>query len=538
MNLLLIDLSSIVHAQFHVSGSDPNPDATSIASLARVHALASGQPHVGICVEGGRSFRKDIDPTYKANRPETNAALVHQMGIVIDTLRADGFPIWRCEGCEADDVIASAVTQAMMFGEPATVLNNGPSVPLVGPSETTGLTVTIATSDKDLLQLVSDRVSVKSLKDGTLIDPAAVKAKLGVDPEQVRDWLTLVGDASDNIKGCEKVGAKTATELLRKYGTLEDIMARPMTDFTDKLGQNLRTFGTPVDGESPAMRARALVTMKTDLPVPIAEAFTERKAVDIATFDGGNDGEDMGSDTARGDERDGASLAGNGGGNGAGDTGAGTDHHCAEPSGTQKQDARSLDGSHQRASAPTADIGHARQSQGLTALSPPIEWERQLEPQSYSEAKALAADMFAAKLFNGYGSPAAVLSTILMGREIGLQAGASLRGFHIVESKHLMHADLIRARVMASPLCEYFRCTERTPSQATFATKRKGDPEMMLTFTLAEGRLAWSGSDDGFKKSGWGKNPADMCVARASSKLARLVYPEVVHGFYAPEEMG
>ena len=71
---------------------------------------------------------------------------------------------------------------------------------------------------------------------------------------------------------------------------------------------------------------------------------------------------------------------------------------------------------------------------------------------------------------------------------------------------------------------------------ATFVTKRKGDKEIALTFTVAEGRTAFSGDEKAWSKSGWGRNPADMCVARASSKLARLVYPDVVHGFYAPEE--
>jgi hypothetical protein len=166
-------------------------------------------------------------------------------------------------------------------------------------------------------------------------------------------------------------------------------------------------------------------------------------------------------------------------------------------------------------------------------------------PQTYAQAKLMAADLFAAKLFSGYGSPAAVLSTIIIGKELGLTVGGSLRGFHIVESKHLMHADLIRARVEASPDCEYFYCVERTDDHATFATKNRKHPkEIQLTFSVADGQRAWSkrnkdGSHDAasFDASGWGKNPADMCVARSSSKLARLEYPSAVHGFYAPEEM-
>ena len=174
-------------------------------------------------------------------------------------------------------------------------------------------------------------------------------------------------------------------------------------------------------------------------------------------------------------------------------------------------------------------------------------YETQLEPQTYAEAKAMAADLFAARLFNGYGSAPAVLSTIIIGRELGLSAGASLRGFHVIEGKHAMAADLIRARVLASPVCEYLRCTERTAEKATFVTKRKGDPEISLTYTIEEGRQAFGrdestpasklAAEKAWKASGWGKNSADMCVARCGAKISRLVYPDIVHGFYAVEEV-
>lgn len=154
-----------------------------------------------------------------------------------------------------------------------------------------------------------------------------------------------------------------------------------------------------------------------------------------------------------------------------------------------------------------------------------------------AEMKALSADLFASRLFSAWGHPAAVLSIILAGREVGIPAMASLRGFHNVEGKPAMHADLIRARVLNSGVVEYFRCIERTNERATFVAKRNGDPEISLTYTIEDGRRAWSKTPAAWDASGWGRTPADMCVARASSKLARLVAPDVVHGFYAPEEL-
>jgi hypothetical protein len=181
----------------------------------------------------------------------------------------------------------------------------------------------------------------------------------------------------------------------------------------------------------------------------------------------------------------------------------------------------------------------------------PEDWSKQLEPRSQREARELATAMYQARLFNGYGSPPAVLSTIMAGRELGLQAIASLRGFHIVEGRHALAADLIRGLVMRSGLADFFKCTERTPDRATFKTHRKDDPDpdpTILTYTIEDGRTAFGfrpdltekergDKDRAWKASGWGRNPADMCVARCGAKLARLVYPEVVFGLYAPEEL-
>lgn len=490
-SILLIDLSSIAHPLFHTSASDPNPDATSIRTLERVRALASGQPHVAVCCDAGRSFRRDIDPAYKANRPPSDAALHHQIALVVDALKSEGFPVWAAAGFEADDLIATATTAAM---EAQFIDGQFKRFTGTGIAQTVAeATVTIASADKDLLQLVSNRVSIKSLRDGSTIDTDAVVAKFGVRPDQVRDYLSLVGDASDNVKGATGIGEKKAAALLQTFGTLEDLYAA--IDRHDAAMQPA-TLKSLEEFRARWPTVRELIALRTDAPVPFDEVFLDRVPLDVAVFDGG------------------------------------------EPMDVEPQ-------------VPLPDVVDNEAPPRNAALgivpatsAPPMpsriapDFDIATGPQTYAQAKLMAADLFAAKLFTGYGSPAAVLSTIILGRELGLSVGAALRGFHIVESKHLMHADLIRARAMASPDCEYFRCTERTNEAATFITKRKGDPEpVTLRFTVEDGRKAFSGKADGFEKSGWGRNPADMCVARASSKLARLVYPEAVHGFYAPEEM-
>jgi hypothetical protein len=172
-----------------------------------------------------------------------------------------------------------------------------------------------------------------------------------------------------------------------------------------------------------------------------------------------------------------------------------------------------------------------------TLPPPSLDPKWQLEPRSMRQAKDLSADLLAARLFPGYGSAPAILSTILIGRELGLQSGASLRGFNIIEGRHAMTADLIRARVLNSPLCEYFRIVERSAEKATWVTKRKGDPEVSLTYTIEEGRLAWQKDQKAWDASAWGKRSANMVTKTASTTLARLVYPDIVGGFYCAEEL-
>ncbi len=405
------------------------------------------------------------------------------------------------KGYEGDDIVASATYQAMKNSD---------------------TTVLICSSDKDLTALVTDRVRVKSFTNGTVYDTDCVKAKFGVEPYQMVDFLALCGDSADNIVGAKGIGKVKAAELLTKYGNLEDLYTELRvhgTNFTPSLATALREF------EPRMATVRELITLRTDVPLPFDEVFRERVPQDVAVF--GDEEPIMEAIDVLHEAADGAET---------------------RPSAAVQSEPQRPEEPRPARAEQKAERLAVVEAQPLTSLMlAPRPYETQLEPQTYAEAKAMAADLFAARLFNGYGSAPAVLSTIIIGRELGLSAGASLRGFHIIDGKHAMNADLIRARVMASPVCEYFRCTERTAERASFVTKRKGDPPIPLTYTLDEGKIAFGrdestpaaklAAEKAWKASGWGKNSADMCVARCSSKLARLVYPDVVHGFYAPEEL-
>lgn len=481
--VVLIDLSSIAHPLWHVSQNEPDPNYTSTATVAKVRALASGQPHVAVCCDSGKSFRAEIDPTYKATRGERDATLIHQITLAQETLRGDGFPVWSQAGMEADDLIATATVEAVKRG----------------------MDVLVVSADKDLLQLVGPTVKTKSTRSGDEHDEAKVVEKFGVAPAQIRDYLTLVGDASDNIKGAVGIGAKKAAALLQKFGTLENILAEAKKEPSEVKPSevaSLKEFGSRWE------TVRALVSLRYDADVPFDEVLVERVTKETAAFLAEAEGEnEMGETEMVMEETE----------------------KVVQPDGTvttQTVETKAAPAPAQPKTDLLSDV----------IAATPVEWERQLEPRTMNDAFKLAAHMHAARLFSAYGSPDAVLSTILAGRELGMPAMVSLRAFHIVEGQPRLSAEAIRARVITSGKAKFFRCTERTAQRATYETQRGDDPIRTLTYTIEEARAAWSKDEAKFLASGWGKNPSDMLVARSSSKLAREVYPDVTLGLYAVEE--
>ena len=498
---VLIDLSSIAHPIWHVSQGDPDPNHTSIQTVAKVRALATGQPHVAVCCDSGRSFRAEIDPTYKATRPESDATLQHQITLARETLIGDGFPVWAVRGFEADDLIGTATKLALEAG----------------------MEVLVVSSDKDLLQLVGPHVKAKSVRDGSVLDEAAVRAKFGVEPSQMRDFLSLVGDTSDNVKGAKGIGPKGAVELLKKHKSLDALYADIHEIGHQDLGIKPSTALALDEFETRYPTVRTLIALRDDVPIPFSEIMTERVPKDAATF-GMED--PMEAEAIPADEAVNVLREANGVAN------------EAVPE-TAKADIAPLS---------TPDAVRAPGPAALAVHEPevldaePVEWEHQLDPRSMRDAKILATDMHSSRLFSAYGTPAAVLSTIMVGRELGLPAMASLRSVHIVEGRHSLSAALMVALVLRSGMAEFFRpvtaddgTIDADDKHATFETLRKGPGNRLvrLTYTIEEAKAAGLVKD----KSGWVKNPKPMLIARAQSSLARLVYSDLIAGLYTPEEL-
>lgn len=207
----------------------------------------------------GKSFRKELYAEYKANRKETPADLKPQMPYFRQITEAFSWPTLSVEGVEADDTIASLVTCA----------------------RAREWDVVVYSGDKDLLQLVDDRVQVHdSLRDITY-DRSAVEKKFGVGPDKLRDFLALCGDTSDNVPGMPGVGKKTAAKLLDKYGSLDGILAH-VGDFK---GKQKERFSDP-DNLRKLELSKLLVTLRTDVDFGVTLDDLKKRPWDSDTLEG------------------------------------------------------------------------------------------------------------------------------------------------------------------------------------------------------------------------------------------------------------
>jgi len=188
----------------------------------------------------GKTFRDDWYPEYKAHRPPMPPELSSQFNPMIDILKAMGFPLLIIEGVEADDVIGTLAFQATQQGIP----------------------VVISTGDKDMAQLVNEHVTLINTMSNYSMDIQGVKDKFGVAPEQIIDYLTLVGDSVDNIPGVNKCGPKTAVKWLSQYQTLDNLV-KDADAITGKIGEYLR------DSIPMLPLCKKLVTIVTDLELPL-----------------------------------------------------------------------------------------------------------------------------------------------------------------------------------------------------------------------------------------------------------------------------
>jgi DNA polymerase-1 len=247
-DLVLIDGSSYLFRAYHALPSLTNSSGEATGALHGVlnmiNKLVREQPdaHVAVVFDApGKTFRDEIFSDYKANRPPMPDDLRSQIQPILDAVEAMGLPLLRVEGVEADDVIGTLCKAARAAGK----------------------AVLVSTGDKDMAQLVDEGVTLINTMSDTLMDRDGVKAKFDVYPEQIVDYLALVGDTSDNIPGVPKVGAKTAAKWLNLYDSADGIINNADA-IKGKVGDSLR------ESIEQLKLSRTLTEIRCDVELPVS----------------------------------------------------------------------------------------------------------------------------------------------------------------------------------------------------------------------------------------------------------------------------
>ena len=247
--LLLLDSYALAFRMFYAYSQNPlkNSQGEEVSMMhgywgAVLRILAKHKPtHFAIArdVAHTKTFRHELYPDYKANRGPMPEEMAAQMPLLGESLEASGIPLLSEPGYEADDVMASTAMAAVEAGFDHVV---------------------ILSKDKDMSQIVTDKIHLFHLTkgaDGIDFGPEQVLEKYGLPPEKIRDYLALMGDASDNVPGVPKVGPKTAIQLLNDYGDMDNLYAN-LDKITKKgLHDNLE------NNREKAFLSRELVTLQT-----------------------------------------------------------------------------------------------------------------------------------------------------------------------------------------------------------------------------------------------------------------------------------
>jgi DNA polymerase-1 len=255
--IVLVDGSSYFYRAFHalpsLSTQDGQPTGALLGVLNMVYKLLDDYAPERMAVvfdAPGKTFRDDLYADYKANRSAMPDELRSQIEPLIEAIEKMGIAVLRVGGVEADDVIGTLAKRAAE----------------------SGLSTLISTSDKDMAQLVDERISLVDTmprmgrdkpSTTTPVDAAAVRKKFGVGPDRIVDYLALVGDTSDNIPGVKDVGPKTAAKWLEQYGSLEQVMAHA-DDIGGRAGERLR------DALDQLPLYRQLATIDCDCELPFS----------------------------------------------------------------------------------------------------------------------------------------------------------------------------------------------------------------------------------------------------------------------------
>lgn len=474
-SIALVDLSYLFKKNWMGQAKDAKPGEAAQATLDQLAGVRESVEHVVICCDAPPYRRKDIDPEYKAQRVAPDDAEISQKRWLMDRIEKAGYRVAKSKGYEADDVIHT-LCKAYWWCEDVRIIGN----------------------DKDCAQCVTENVRMFVPPVGTrpaeVRGPAEIKAKYGVEPKDMGLWLALCGDSSDNIKGVPGIGPKKAAGLITDCKTLTGIAeALAMSREDEKPSAIWNALAAHWETLVSATKLTAL----EEAPIDATELLDKRQPQPITKEDSMNTAEKV--------------------------TEAEWDPISRAPEGYQAKPPVKV--APAAAPAPVAPAP-------VTALAKYGQVSADLQPLDLQSARNLSVWFHDGQMYSKFACPEAILTIMIRGKELGINATTALASFHMVEGKPYASADLLRSLAERDPKCEYFRLVSSSLTEATWETKHRDHPEPTIyTYTIEEAQAA------GLNRGNWISRKRDMLTKTAGSKLARLVYPGATLGLYCPEEI-
>lgn len=552
-SIALVDLSYLFRRNYMGAGIGAAPNAGATRTLDDIALIAADVDHMILCLDKPPYRRRDRYEPYKAQREEPAQEELGQKRALIAEIKRRGYVTAGAKGYEADDIIA---TLATAYGQ------------WCGD-------VRIVASDKDAAQLITDSVTQYIPAVGTRPaerrDAMKCLSKFQVYPDQMVLYQALCGDSADNVPGVKGVGPAKAAQVIAELVEA----GRPAT---------LVALAEHLAGRSGASKAgaswTAIATHWEDLRISYELVALDRQApIDPESLLVKLQANPY--EPAAPEEIELEQFVGNG------PTMPGFEPtHTPMPESNERKVARM--NVTPKGKAPTeeeidamqaeiaAGNAHEKTRQAVVVDAPPpanqtapakldvkvqpppeaqatyaiarakdeaqlgIVTDR-LQPTCLRSAWTVSKWIAASGLYKAFDTPEKVFVVLQRGRELALDAGTALNGFHVIEGKPSASADLIRALAERSPDCEYFMFVSADDTQATWETKHRKHPRpTTFTYTIEQALKV----PEYWKKDRWGgpgnweKRAQEMLTKTAAAKLARLVYAGAVMGLYCPEELG
>lgn len=584
--ICLVDLAGIFRAIWHASAHEAQNAAFRVTKSRCLEIIGwrrDGDPEkaydaIAFCVDAPPYKRLAIRSDYKANRQKPEPGCMAQYQAIQDWLKAQGELVWKVKGYEADDLIATACKQA--------------------PEDEVDA-IDIMSNDKDLLQLVSARVRcIPTRKDHVPphFDPPDVQAEFGVLPEMMGELLALAGDDGDNVPGVKGFGKKTAADLLKKFGSLDTLIA-VASDVSDRrLTVSQRTKIN--DAFQEIQDSRRLVKLLTDAPIRFAEIWEERERQDMPPppDEGpGDEGElepegDDGppeEDESHWERAEAEAVANAERGRAASIAislqeldgivesakaalAAPEPEPQPEPPPRPKtepppapkvepkaEEPKAEPPKAEAEAAPKVELQPQPQKNGYKpppdgppedggtdiaaavankmALLGSGEFSLTYEPNSRKSAWWLAETIVKSKVFPAITTAAQGFVILQIGREMGITSMAACRNIKMVKGNPMIMSTMLVGVILRSGYAEYFECIKSTATEAAWETVRRGGSgrKQSLPYTIEMAHKAGlTRPSKEGEPSNYIKRPETMLRHRAAAELARMVYPEIASGVY------